>query len=468
MHYEIWATLVGILLTGMALTQSFIDRIPVSSAMVYLAVGLAVSPLWLDLAHFDLPSTAHLVERGTEAVVLVSLFTSGLKMSVGLGDRRWQLPLRLATVSMVVTVGGITLIGWQLLGMPLGAAVLLGGILAPTDPVLASDVQVVDAGDRDRLRFALTGEGGLNDGTSFPAVMLGLGLLGLHDLGDHGMRWLALDVLWSMSMGAAIGAVLGMSIGRFVLYLRLTFQQAVGLDDFISLGLVATSYGVATLCHASGFLAVFAAGFALRRTERRATEWLSARPQLALKAVESGSDDDSDSEVGKVDPITTKVRAAAVDAKTAPAYMAHSVLTFNEQLERIGEATIVVAVGATLWAVDWHRATWWLVPALFLVLRPISVAIGLFGSDSLHGQRRLVAWFGIRGIGSVFYLAYAQTHGLIGEVSAELTAITLSVVVASIVLHGLSVTPLIWHYQCRMRRTRKDTTPSTSTTREKP
>ena len=119
--------------------------------------------------------------------MLISLFTAGFKLKLPWQDRRWRVPVRLATVSMVLTVGGLALAGVFLLGLPLGAAVLLGAILAPTDPVLASDVQVANADDRDRLRFGLTAEGGLNDGTAFPFVMLGLGLLGLHDLGPGRM-----------------------------------------------------------------------------------------------------------------------------------------------------------------------------------------------------------------------------------------------------------------------------------------
>ena len=123
--------------------------------------------------------------------------------------------------------------------MPLGAAILLGGLLAPTDPVLAADVQVEHPGDRDRLRFSLTGEAALNDGSAFPFVMLGLGLLGLHELGAFGWRWLAFDVVWAVRGGLAIGWLLGMLVGRLVLYLRRTHKEAVGLDDFLGLGLIA-------------------------------------------------------------------------------------------------------------------------------------------------------------------------------------------------------------------------------------
>ena len=127
-----------------------------------------------------------LLERLTEITVLISLFTAGMKLELPLKDRRWRIPVQLATVSTLVTVAAITALGVWVFELSLGASVLSGVMLAPTDLILASEVQVTNPGDRDRLRFSLTGEGGLNDGTAFPQVLLGLGL---HDLGDYGWRW---------------------------------------------------------------------------------------------------------------------------------------------------------------------------------------------------------------------------------------------------------------------------------------
>ena len=198
----------------MALSGTVLARLPLSTAMLYLGVGLTVSPLGLDLLTADPRKHSVLLERLTEVVVLVSLFTSGLKLSPGLGDRRWLLPLRLALVSMIVTVLAIAAAAHLFLDWPPGACILLGAILAPTDPVLASDVQVQHSRDRDRLRFALTGEGGLNDGTAFPFVLLGLGLMGLHEIGDFGWRWLVIDTLWGVAWGLALGALLGLAVDR--------------------------------------------------------------------------------------------------------------------------------------------------------------------------------------------------------------------------------------------------------------
>ncbi|MBC7468788.1 MAG: cation:proton antiporter [Ramlibacter sp.] len=440
MDFAIWSVIVGLLLVVMALSGSLLARLPLSTAMLYLLVGLAVSPLGIGLLWADSRKYSALLETITEVVVLISLFSAGLKLSSALSDGRWMLPLRLAVLSMIVTALAIAAVGYTLLGLSAGAAILLGGILAPTDPVLASDVQVHTPGDRDKLRFALTGEGGLNDGTAFPFVLLGLGLLGLHDLGAFGWRWFAVDVVWGVACGIGVGAGLGLAIGQLVLFLRREHQEAVGLDDFLALGLVALSYGTALMLKGYGFLAVFAAGVALRRlVERQSTAPVASR-KVAEQAAAA--------------PDTSAAEQAAVDREHAPAYMVHAVLGFNEQLERIGEVTVVIAIGALLWAVDWHGTVWWFVPLLLLVIRPLSVAIGLSGSSASGNQRLLVGWFGIRGIGSLYYLMYAINHGLAPSVADQLTSLTLSVVVASIVVHGISVTPLMAMYEKTMARRR--------------
>lgn len=437
MEFALWSVIVGLLLVLMALSGSVLKRLPLSTAMLYLGVGAAVSPWGLGLLPADPLQHTVLLERLAEVVVLLSLFTAGLKLSPGLRDRRWALPVRLAVVSMMITVGLLALVAWLLLDLPLGACVLLGAILAPTDPVLASDVQIREPTDQDRLRFALTGEGGLNDGTAFPFVMLGLGLLGVHELGAGGWRWWTVDVLWATSAGLGIGALLGLAVGRLVLFLRREHKEAVGLDDFLALGLIALSYGVALLLHAYGFLAVFAAGVALRQLEQSQTREPASAEQV---------------ERAMADPDRSAAASIAVDPRHAPAFMAQAVLGFNEQVERIGEVTIVITIGALLWAVRFEPAVVFIVPLLLLLVRPLSVAVGLAGSDVSRTQRVLVGWFGIRGVGSLYYLMFALNHGVEGEVARTLVSVTLSVMVASILLHGLSVTPLMAAYERAVRR----------------
>ncbi len=430
-----WFLAVGVVLTAMALAGSVLRRLPLSSSMIYLAAGAILGPLGLGMIIIDpVGGGSGLLEIVSEVAVILSLFTAGLKLRLPISDRGWWIPVRLAFVSMALTVGFIALAGVTLLGLPLGAAVLLGAILAPTDPVLASDVQVGHPGDRDELRFALTGEAGLNDGTAFPFVMLGLGLLGLHDLGANGLRWVAVDVVWAVVVGLAVGVLLGTLVARLVVHLRSAHREAVGLDEFLALGLIGVSYGAALLIGGYGFLAVFAAGLALRRIERTRTDEEVADELEAGEGRGSGSHEE-----------------VATHPETAPAIMARALLTFNEQLERIGEVAVVVLVGAALTIVGVPLAVAWFAPLLFLVIRPLAVLVGLAGASVSRTRLTFIGWFGIRGVGSVYYLTYAITHDLQPDVAQTLAAITLSVVVASVLVHGASVTPLMSRYERRQK-----------------
>ena len=425
----------GALLIAKTLASSFIARLPISTAMIYLAAGLAIGPIGWNLLDLDAFENTLLIERLAEVALLISLFTVGMKFELKKKDIRWRIAVQLATLSMVITVGLITAAGVWLLDLPLGAAVLLGGILAPTDPVLASDVQMADTHDRDRLRLGLTGEGGLNDGTAFPFVMLGLGLLGLHELGDNLWRWWAVDVLWAVAGGLGIGYALGSLVGRAIIYLRTRYREALGSDEFIALGLIALTYGVALQCLTYGFLAVFAAGVALRRIDDPKT--LPAPPAKPAPAAEPTPS-----------PELSVENARATGAQ-APAHMMRQVERFNSQLDSFAEVCMVLVIGVLLVSVEFDVRFLWFVPLLFLIIRPLSVAIGLLGTDAKPGQRRLMAWFGIRGIGSLYYLMYAINHGLERSLAEQLLSITLAVIVCSVVVHGVSVTPLMTRYEAR-------------------
>ncbi|MES2910805.1 MAG: cation:proton antiporter [Pseudomonadota bacterium] len=420
--------ILGLILIAMTMGGSFIKRLPLSAAMLYLGIGMAIGPWGLGLLVLRPTRDVVLLERLTEVAVLISLFTAGMKLELPLSDRRWRIPVQLASVSMVITVAVIAAIGVGLMGMSPGAAILLGAILAPTDPVLASEVQVANPGDRDRLRFGLTGEGGLNDGAAFPFVMLGLGLLGLHELGDMGWRWLAVDVLWAVAGGLGIGYLLGNLVGRGILYLRVRHKEALGSDEFIALGLIALTYGVALLCHTYGFLAVFAAGLALSRIDRHgASQAAIAEPaELDANAVELQTSESA-----------------------APSTMMRAVQRFNAQLENFAEVVIVLAVGALIAVVPFRWEVLWFTPLLFLVVRPAAVVVGLLGTGIRGQQRRLMAWFGIRGIGSIYYLLYAIRHDISNNLTEQLLSLVIAVVVASVVVHGVSVTPLMKKYERR-------------------
>jgi sodium/hydrogen antiporter len=428
MIFTWWFIVVGAVFLLMALSSSLLARLPLSTAMLYLAVGILIGPHALGLITIDPIDQAEIIERVTEVAVIISLFSAGLKLQVPRRDPFRRLPVLLASWSMLLTVGLITLAGTLLLDLPLGAAVLLGAVLAPTDPVLASDVQVTGPRDRDRLRFTLTGEAGLNDGTAFPFIVLGLGLLGLEDLGTFGWRWFAVDVVWAVAGGLLIGALLGTAAGRLILYLRRRHREAVGLDDFLALGLIAFAYGAALLLHTYGFLAVFAAGLALRRVEVHETGQ-EREPDEVLASVDATYDED-----------------LATHPETAPAYMAQTVLAFTEQLERIGEVAVMLLIGAMFSLEAVPSAALWFVPLLLLVIRPVAVNLGMIGSAITPVQRAFISWFGIRGIGSIYYLMYAIVHGVPEQLASWLTGMTLAVVTTSVIVHGISVTPLMRHY----------------------
>ena len=262
--------------------------------------------------------------------------------------------------------------------------------------------------------------------------MLGLGLLGLHDLGSLGWRWIAVDLIWAGAAGLLIGALLGTAIGKLVVYLRIQHKEAVGLDEFLVLGLIGLSYGAALLAHAYGFLAVFAAGLALQRVR--------------------GQGDRPPQQVIHTPGTKEEQHQLATDPEHAEAYMMQAVRGFNEQLERIAEVAVVLVVGAMIAFTRFPSESALFVTLLFLLVRPISVWLGLLGSSIAKDQRLLVSWFGIRGIGSIYYLMFAVNHGLPRELAAYLMAITLAAVTASIVLHGISVTPLMNAYARRRKR----------------
>ncbi len=267
-----------------------------------------------------------------------------------------------------------------------------------------------------------------------PFVMLGLGLLGLHDLGTAGWRWLAVDLVWATAGGLLIGGGLGALIGRLVIYLRTRHQESVGLDEFLAVGLIALAYGVAVQAHTYGFLAVFAAGLALQRVKE----------QSGMIHVFTGGQPE-----GQAD---TEPAAHAIHADHASAYMMQEVRGFNNQMDRIAEFAVVLMAGAMLPFTQLSVSALGLLVVLFLLIRPASVWLGLLGAPISRDQRVMIAWFGIRGIGSIYYLMYAIHHGLPSPLVEPIMAITLAAVTLSILLHGISVQPIMHFYWKRKVR----------------
>lgn len=423
-----WFMLIGALLLVMGLTPTVLKRSPITTAIIYLAVGMLVGPSALNLFHFNPLRESALLEAFTEVAVLISLFSAGVKMPAPFSFARWRTPILLATVSMTITVAMVTAFAVYVLGLPLGAGVLLGAILAPTDPVLATDVQIRHPGDRDQLRFTLTCEAGMNDGSAFPFVMLGLGLLGLHEIGELGMRWILVDVLWATTAGVAIGAVAGIALAHLGSKLRRSPEPHRLLDDFLGLGLIGVVYGATVMVNAWGFLAVFFAAVALRQTELK----------LATATLAAGD---------LPQPATSPAHEKPASPDTEPlATVSEGSLVFKEHLERLSELVLVLLVGGMLFLTSWTWQSVGLGLFLFLIARPVSVLVGLLGTDAAWRIRSMTAWFGVRGIGSLYYLMFAIQHGLPHPLALRLIELTLIVITLSILAHGISVKPLMGYF----------------------
>jgi len=310
-------------------------------------------------------------------------------------------------LGMILTIAGIAALTHLGAGLSSGAAVLLGAVLAPTDPVLASAVQVKHEDDRDKLRYSLTGEAGLNDGTAFPFVMLGLGYLGFHPLGEFGWRWVAVDLLWATIAGIGCGWVAGYLISRLAVWVKRQSAKPAASEELLTLGLIGLSYGAALAISAYGFLAVFAAGVAMRR--------------FAEDEHEHAADDHAEQ-------------------------MMMTVIGVNQRFSDILEVALVVVIGCLLTSTWTLGSDWWIALLLFFFIRPAAVLLTLSRSDVSKLQKGMIAFFGIRGIGSLYYLTYAIEKGLDEATALRLGGIVLTTIALSLLIHSNVATPVLAYY----------------------
>lgn len=268
----------------------------------------------------------------------------------------------------------------------------------------------------------------MNDGSAFPFVVLGLGLLGLHELGEFGLRWALVDVLWATVAGVAIGVICGAALAHLGWKLRGGSSEYKLMDDFLGLGLIGVVYGLSLLAHAWGFLAVFFAAVALRQTE--------------LQLAAAGRDDPERPQIDKTGQQTSSANSTANTDEPPPTVSGGS-LIFKEHLERLSEMLLILLVGGMMFSDSWSWRAVALAVFLFLVARPVSALASLLGTRTSWPMRGMVSWFGVRGIGSLYYLMYAIQHGLPEALALELIQLTLIVVTLSILAHGISVKPMM-------------------------
>jgi NhaP-type Na+/H+ or K+/H+ antiporter len=432
----IWFLLIGGLLLAMALTGTLVASLPMTGAMVYLAVGFAIGPGGAGLLMPNLHDHIHILRIVTEAGLVVSLFAIGMHMRVPLRNALWAPPMLLAVPCMLLTVGIMAWFGHWLYGLALGPALVLAAALAPTDPVLANEFRPKEAGDEEPLRFALSGEGGANDGTTYPVAILGIALCGAGAGGLEHTWAFAGSVAWGLVSGVGIGWLMGRATETLVARLRVRHGAATGMEGFFALGLMAACYGATLLVHGYAFLAVFFAGVGLRRKELQETG--ETTPAEALEEVSRG-----EREEAKQDP------------KLAHAYLAESMMAFSIELERIVELAILLLIGSVVssyWREALQPGPLCVAAVLFLVARPLSVAVTMAGQRLPAADRLLIGWLGIRGVGSFFYLLYAVER-VPANLMAPIIPTVLAVIVASVFLHGVTATPLLnLHLRGKLRR----------------
>jgi NhaP-type Na+/H+ or K+/H+ antiporter len=347
-----------------------------------------------------------IVERLSEFVVIISLMGAGLKIDRPFGWKRWRLTWRLLGISMPLTILALAWLGQSMLGLSLAAAVLLAAALAPTDPVLASDIQVGPPGDReeDEVRFTLTSEAGLNDGLAFPFIMLAIAFA--HEVSVSSVaEWFVYALVWKVAAGIVMGYVIGRALGWLTFHLPNRAKLSRTGAGFVAVGITCVAYGLTEMVRGYGFLAVFVAALALRATE--------------------------------------------------PEHEYHSKLhDFAEELERLLMMVLLVLLGGAMTGgnlfstLTWQAAAFGLL-ALFVV-RPLAGWIGLIGTDPPPGEKAAISFFGIRGLGSIYYLAYALNHAKFDDANL-LWSTAGFIILVSIVLHGITVTPAMRRLDHRRR-----------------
>jgi NhaP-type Na+/H+ or K+/H+ antiporter len=453
MSFYVWMGLIGGLLLLMALSSAYLRRLPITTSAIYLALGLLVSPLGFDLIDINFVEWRVWFEHLTEIAVIVSLFIGGLKLRLPLKNPVWSAAYRLAAPVMVACIIGVAAFAHYVFGFDWAAAFLLGAILAPTDPVLASTVSVNDASDRDRMRYGLSGEAGFNDGAAFPFVIFALMWAEYDNLGGWVGGWALHRLVWAIPAGLLFGYFLGKGIGRLAIWLRSRHQETDAPNDFLALALIALAYVGAETVGAWGFLAAFAAGIGFRRAEIKTVEENPAPEHNdELKKAEIVDETGEEEHYHSVehppaeDFVGKRIEEEELKEPSIAAGMVVSeIISFGDTAERLLEVMLVVLVGICL-AIYWDWRAVPLALALFFVIRPLATLLFLMKTPTGFVQRLMMGWFGIRGIGSLYYLSYALTHGLNDNIS-DMVGITLSVVALSILIHGVSSQPILSFYE---------------------
>lgn len=404
--YDVLVIVAGVLLFGIAILPRFVARRPVSLPIFFVGLGIVVFGLPLGLPAPDPLEQGMITERLAEFGVIVALMGVGLKIDRAPGLRAWASTWRLLGIAMPLSIAGAALVGWWVVGLAAPAAVLLGAVIAPTDPVLAAEVQVgeprtgedsVAWGEEDEVTFALSSEAGLNDGFAFPFTNLAIAvaLIGIAPA-SWAVEWLLVDVGYRIVVGVILGVGLGWVVARLIFLTVPETQVARSVHGLEAVAGTLTVYGLTELVGGYGFVAVFVAAVTIRSSER-----------------------------------------------------GHE---YNESLHEVSELAEQLAMGFIMVFFGGAIANGLLAPltvpaavtavAIVFVVRPLAGVVSLLGSGLNWFEQGTVAFFGIRGIGSFYYLAHALNEAVF--VGADLLwALVGAVVTLSIVVHGVTATPIV-------------------------
>ncbi|HUQ57014.1 cation:proton antiporter [Lentzea sp.] len=402
----------GLATLAAALLPRLLDRVPVSMPMVFLGAGALTFSVIPQLPDPDPDRHGTILLYLTEICVIISLMGAGLALNRVVGLRRWATTWRLLAITMPLSMLAVGLLGWGVLGLGVAASVLLAAALAPTDPVLASEVQVAEPTehpdtDEDEARFALTSEAGLNDGLAFPFTYAAIAI-SLAGAAPSGWlpHWLGVDVLWRLGCGLAIGVGVGWLLGKlFFSAPSEKFRLAEHAEGFVALAATFLAYGVTELAEGYGFVAVFVCACTIRAAERH--------------------------------------------------HGYHQVLhRYVEQAERMLTVVIVfllggAAVSGLLAGLRWSEIG--VAAAVLLLVRPAAGWIGLLRGKTGPRERTVIAFFGVRGVGSLFYITYALQKGDFAD-HGTIWRIVGLVVIGSVLIHGLSASPVMWFLDRKRRQ----------------
>lgn len=399
-HYFLLITLIGTIALSMAWVPAFCKKIKVSYSIFYLLLGVIIYLVFPGILPLPDPLANETVTiHFTELVVIISLMGTGIKIDRPFSFKNWQAPLRLVFIAMLICIGVTAWYGHSFLALNLSSAVLLGAVLAPTDPVLASDVQVGPPNEKkvSETKIALTAEAGMNDGMAFPFTWLAITLAYMaQDMNGSLLSWLGIDVFYKILVGFGIGLLWGKIIGLLIFSLTKKYRFFKTREGFLAISLTLAVYGITELALGYGFIAVFVCAISLRTAERKH-------------------------------------------------HYHRDLHTFTEQIEKLLVAVLLVFFGGSLVNGILDALTWPMVVFSFiflLIIRPASAYLSLFKLKFLKHEKFAISFFGIRGMGSVFYLAYAF-HTVKFDHEKELWSVVAFTILISVLLHGFTANSMM-------------------------